>query len=77
MVFTANLDRSVVHEKAVQLLESLAGAVRLVESDIGNATADRVGTVNEVDSLDGSDSLDKVFLVVQCVSSSIVEFRIL
>lgn len=68
----ANLDGSVIDKKAIQLLKSLAGAVSLVESDIGNAAADGIGAVDEIDSLDGSNGLDKVFLAkgaCQCIDS--------
>jgi hypothetical protein len=69
----ANLDRSVVNEEAIQLLESLARAVWLVKGDIGDATADGVGAIDEVDSLDGSNGLDEVFLAGKRVSLPIAE----
>ena len=53
---------SVVHKKAVKLLECPASTVGFVKGDVGNATADRVGTVNEVDALNGADGLDKILL---------------
>lgn len=34
-----NLDRSVVNEKTIQFLESLASAIRFVEGDVGDAAA--------------------------------------
>lgn len=55
MIREAYLDRAVVDEKTVQLLEGLASAIRLAECDVGNATANRVGSVRDVDSLDGSN----------------------
>lgn len=72
-----HLNGSIIDKQAIQLLESLAGAVNLVESDIGNATADRVGAIYKIDSLDGSNSLDKVFLMRKRVSLSVVEIPVI
>lgn len=77
LVCDANLDGSIVDKKAIQLLESLASTIRLVESDIGNAAADRVGAINEIYSLDRSNGLDKVFLTRKSVSLSIVDNPVL
>ncbi|KAF5128063.1 hypothetical protein E5D57_008997 [Metarhizium anisopliae] len=63
-----DLDGPVVNKEAIQLLESFASAVRFVESDIGDAATNRVGAINEVDSLDGSNGLDKIFLARERVS---------
>lgn len=57
-----NLNRATVNEKAVQLLKGSASAIRLVEQDVGDTAALRVGAVRELDALDGADRLDKVFL---------------
>ncbi len=57
-----NLDGATVDEETVELLEGSASAIRLVENDIGNATALRVRAVRELDALDGADRLNKVFL---------------
>lgn len=57
-----HLDRSVVNQKAIQLLEGLAGAVRLVECHVGDTTALRVGAVRDLDSLDGTNGLDEILL---------------
>ncbi len=62
VLLQAYLDRAAINQQAVQLLEGGAGAVRLVEGDVGNSTALRVGAVDDVDPLDGSDGLDEVFL---------------
>lgn len=67
-----DLDGPVVNKEAIQLLESFASAVRFVESDIGDAATNRVGAINEVDSLDGSNGLDKIFLARERVSLSVV-----
>lgn len=57
-----DLDRAVVDEQTIELLEGLASAIRLVEGDVGDTAALRVGSIHEVDSLDRSYSLDEVFL---------------
>jgi hypothetical protein len=59
----AHLDRSVVDKKAVQFLEGLASAVRLVEGHVCDTTALRVGAVGKLNSLDGTNGLDKVLLL--------------
>lgn len=56
------LDGAIVDQETVQLLEGDAGAVRLVKGNIGDTTALRVGAVRKLNSLDGSDRLDEVFL---------------
>ena len=58
----AYLNRAVVNEEAVQLLESKASAAGLVEDDVGNATALRVGSIGQLHLLDTTNSLSKVFL---------------
>lgn len=65
----AYLDRAVVNEQAVQLLESAASTIWLVEDDVGNATALRVGAVGKLNTLDGANRLDKVFLFRRSVVS--------
>lgn len=57
-----NLDGAAINEKTIELLEGLASAVRLMEDDIGNTAALRVGAVRELNTLDGANRLDKVFL---------------
>jgi hypothetical protein len=58
----AYLDRPVVDEEAIQLLEGLASTVRLVEGHVCDTTALRVGAVGELNSLDRTNGLDEVFL---------------
>lgn len=58
----AHLDRSVVNKKAVQFLEGLASAIRLVEGHVCDTAALRVRAVGELNSLDGTNGLDKVLL---------------
>lgn len=57
-----DLDRSVVDKKAVQFLEGLASAIRLMEGHVCDTAALRVRAVGELDSLDGTNGLDKVLL---------------
>lgn len=57
-----NLDRAVVNQEAVQLLEGLASAIRPAEDDIGDTAALGVRAVHEFDSLDVANRLDEVFL---------------
>lgn len=57
------LDRFRVDQETVQLLESFASAIGLVKCDIGDAAADRVGTVRELDSLYGTNGSDEVLLM--------------
>lgn len=57
-----DLDGAAVNEKTVKLLEGSASAIRLVENHVGDTTALRVGAVRELDALDGTDRLNKVFL---------------
>ncbi len=63
------LDRAVVNKQAVQLLESPASTIRLVEDDVGDATALRVGAVGQLNALDGANRLNKVFLFRRSVVS--------
>ena len=58
----AYLNRAVVNEEAVQLLESKTSAAGLVEDDVGNATALRVGSIGQLHLLNSTNSLSKVFL---------------
>jgi hypothetical protein len=57
------LDWPTVDEETVQLGESLAGAIGMVEGDMGNATADTARAVGNLGSLDVSDGLLEVFLI--------------
>lgn len=57
-----DLDRTSIDKEAVQLLEGLASAIRLAEDDVGDAAADRVGAVGNLDLLDGANCLGEVFL---------------
>ena len=56
------LDGATIDKESVELLEGLASAVRLAEDDIGDAAADRVGTVGDLDLLDEADGLSEVLL---------------
>lgn len=58
----SHLDGAVVDQETVHLRESLAGAVRMVEDDRGDTTADTTGAVGQLDSLDLTDSLVEVVL---------------
>lgn len=57
-----DLDGAVIDEKAVQFLEGLASASSVAEGHVGDAPALRVGAVHQLDLLDGTDGLNKVFL---------------
>lgn len=57
-----NLDRTVVNQKAVELLESLASTGSVAESDVGDSPTLGVGTVDQLDPLDRADRLNKIFL---------------
>jgi hypothetical protein len=56
------LDGLVVDQKTVEGLEGLAGAIGVLEGDVGNATADTAGAVRDLDLLDLADRLLEVFL---------------
>lgn len=58
----AHLDRSVVDKKAIQFLEGLASAIRLMKGHVCDTAALRVRAVGELDSLDGTNGLDEVLL---------------
>lgn len=49
------LDRLAVDEQTVKGGESLAGAVRLLERDVRDATANATGSVGNLDLLDLAD----------------------
>lgn len=57
------LDRPTVDEETVQLGESLAGAIGVVEGDMSNTTADTARAVGNLSSLNVSDGLLEVFLI--------------
>jgi hypothetical protein len=57
-----NLDRAVVDQKTVQGGESLAGAVGVVEGNMGNTPANATWAVGKLDLLDLTDGLLEVFL---------------
>ena len=57
-----DLDRAIVDQETVKLLEGLASAVRLAEGDVGDAAADRVGAIGKLDLLDVSNRLGKILL---------------
>lgn len=56
------LDRAVINQETIELLEGLTSAVRLEEGHVGDAAALRVGTIRNFDLLDGSHRLNEVFL---------------
>src|SRR4051812_31494667 len=56
------LDRLVVHAQTVQGLEGLASAIRLPEGHVGDAAAEAVGSIGDLDALDVSYGVDKVLL---------------
>lgn len=58
----AYLDRTVVNEQSIQLVEGNTRAIRLVEDDVGNAAALRVRAIRQLHPLDTTNSLGKVFL---------------
>lgn len=56
------LDGAAVNQKTVQFLEGFSSAFSITERYVGNASALRVGAVDEINSLDGTNCLNKVFL---------------
>lgn len=56
------LDRAIVNEKTIESGESFAGSIGVVESDVGETTADTPGAVGDLDLLDLTNSLLEVFL---------------
>jgi hypothetical protein len=58
-----NLDWSVVDKKTIQLLEGIASAIGLVESDVGDTATLWVGAVDKLYSLDRSNRLDEIVLL--------------
>lgn len=56
------LDGALIDQDTVELLVSDASASRVSERDVGNASALRVGSVDDINSFDGTDSLTKVIL---------------
>jgi len=57
-----NLHGAVVDENAVQRGESLAGTIRVMESDMGNATAHTAWAIRQLNPLDLTNGLLEVFL---------------
>jgi hypothetical protein len=68
-----NLDRAVVNKQAVQGVESLVCAIRLVEDDGGDAAAYAVGAVGQLDLLNRTDRGDKVLLLMGEVKCQCIE----
>lgn len=58
------LDGALVDQDAIQLLVGDASTSRLPENDVGDASALRVGPVDDINSLDGTNCLAKVILQV-------------
>ena len=56
------LDRAVIDQETIQLLESFTGAIRLVKGHVCDTAALRVGTVRKLNSLDRAHRLNEVFL---------------
>jgi len=58
----AYLDRSVVDEETIELGESLAGAIGVVEGNLGNTLAIALGAVRKIHLLDLTNCALEVFL---------------
>ena len=58
-----DLHRPVVDEDAVHNLESLAGTIGMMESDVGNASADATRSVRQLNLLHLTDGLLEVNLL--------------
>jgi hypothetical protein len=57
-----NLDGAAVNEQAVQLLQGPTSSGGVTEGDVGDATALRVGSIGQLNPLNGTNRLNKVLL---------------
>jgi hypothetical protein len=56
------LDGATVNEQAVELLQGPGSSGGVTEGDVGDATALRVGSIGQLNPLDGTNRLNKVLL---------------
>lgn len=64
--YDVDLDGSAVDQQAVEGVVCLGCALRLVEGDGGASATDTLRAIGQLETLDGADRRDEVFLLTRC-----------